>query len=227
MRFKLHSDKFRRVVLPTALVLVLLLIISACGNTRTGEIKVGPAITFELHAFPRSGYHAVQVFSEMHFSPAYRSQEIPRILPPEGSVPVTGGEVRILDIDESKSLLIPEQVMSDYDDALATKLYVVNCQVCHGINLDGAGPITTLKSARNDGSNALEKGLPINLNSERVRVLSDGEIFSYITWGGRAGLAAEVRGKESPAIMPKFISLLSEEERWDLVWFLRQRIGTE
>ncbi len=227
MRFKLHSDKFRRVVLPTALVLVLLLIISACGNTRTGEIKVGPAITFEVPAFPRTGSHAVQVFSEMHFSPAYRSQEIPRILPPEGSVPVTGGEVRILDIDKSKSLLIPEQVMSDYDDALATKLYAVNCQVCHGINLDGAGPITTLKSARNDGSNALEKGLPINLNSERVRVLSDGEIFSYITWGGRAGLAAEARGKESPAIMPKFISLLSEEERWDLVWFLRQRIGAE
>lgn len=227
MRFKLHSDKFRRVVLPTALVLVLLLIISACGNTRTGEIKVGTAITFEVPAFPRTGSHAVQVFSEMHFSPAYRSQEIPRILPPEGSVPVTGGEVRILDIDESKSLLIPEQVMSDYDDILATKLYAVNCQVCHGINLDGAGPITTLKSARNDGSNALEKGLPINLNSERVRVLSDGEIFSYITWGGRAGLAAEARGKESPAIMPKFISLLSEEERWDLVWFLRQRIGTE
>ena len=117
--------------------------------------------------------------------------------------------------------------MSGYDDALASKLYSVNCQVCHGINLDGAGPITTLKSARNDGSNALEKGLPINLNSERVRVLSDGEIFSYITWGGRAGLAAETRGKESPAIMPKFISLLNEEERWQLVWFLRQRIGAE
>ena len=76
MRFKLHSDKFRRVVLPTALVLVLLLIISACGNTRTGEIKVGPAITFEVPAFPRTGSHAVQVFSEMHFSPAYRSQEL-------------------------------------------------------------------------------------------------------------------------------------------------------
>ena len=227
MRFKLHSDKFRRVVLPTSLVLVLLLTISACGNTRTGEIKVGPAITFEVPAFPRTGSHAVQVFSEMHFSPAYRSQEIPRILPPEGSVPVTGGEVRILDIEKSKSLLIPDEVMAGYDDALASKLYAVNCQVCHGINLDGAGPITTLKSARNDGSNALEKGLPINLNSERVRVLSDGEIFSYITWGGRAGLAAETRGKESPAIMPKFISLLNEEERWQLVWFLRQRIGAE
>ena len=227
MKFRLHSEKYRRVVSCTALVLVLLLTISACGNIRTGEVKVGGAITFEMPAFPRTGSHAVQVFSEMHFSPAYRSQEIPRILPPEGSVPVTGGEVKILDIEESKSLLIPDQVRSGYDDTVATKLYAVNCQVCHGINLDGAGPITTLKSARNDGSNALEKGLPINLNSERVKVLSDGEIFSYITWGGRAGLAAEARGKKSPAIMPKFISLLSEEERWNLVWFLRQRIGTE
>jgi hypothetical protein len=180
-----------------------------------------------MPAFPRTGSHAVQVFSEMHFSPAYRSQEIPRLLPPEGSVPITGAEVQILDIEESRSILIPEQVLSGYNDVDATKLYAVNCQVCHGVNLDGAGLITTLKSARDDGSNAIEKGLPINLNSERVRILSDGEIFSYITWGGRAGLSAEVRGKKSPAIMPQFVRLLTEEERWSLVWFLRQRIGTE
>jgi hypothetical protein len=227
MRLRQFSEKYRKAVLYVASALMILLTLSSCGNTRTGEVNIGGAIRFEMPAFPRTGSHAVQVFSEMHFSPAYRSQEIPRLLPPEGSVPITGAEVQILDIEESRSILIPEQVLSGYNDVDATKLYAVNCQVCHGVNLDGAGLITTLKSARDDGSNAIEKGLPINLNSERVRILSDGEIFSYITWGGRAGLSAEVRGKKSPAIMPQFVRLLTEEERWSLVWFLRQRIGTE
>ena len=99
--------------------------------------------------------------------------------------------------------------------------------MCHGIKLDGAGPITTLLSARNDGSLAYDGAEPVNLNSDRVRELSDGEIFGYITWGGRPGLAAAVRGKSSSAIMPEFGKMLTEQERWHLVQYLRQRIGTK
>ena len=50
------------------------------------------------------------------------------------------------------------------------KIYDVNCQVCHGVNLDGMGPIVYLESARGDGSKALNKGsMPVNLDSDRVR----------------------------------------------------------
>jgi mono/diheme cytochrome c family protein len=208
--------------------LVMAAVSTGCYNSRTGEVNFGGAIHFELPAFPQTGSHAVQVFSEMHFSPAYRSQEVPRLLPPDGSVPVTGAEIKRLDVEQFKELSLTQDALSAYDDERANRLYQVNCQVCHGRNLDGAGPITTLKSSRNDGSNALNKGsMPVNLNSERVRTLSDGEIFGYITWGGRAGLSAASRDKRSSASMPQFGKLLSEDERWELVWFLRQRIGSK
>ena len=82
-------------------------------------------------------------------------------------------------------------------------------------------------SARNDGSLAYDGAEPVNLNSDRVRELTDGEIFGYITWGGRPGLAAAARGKTSSAIMPEFGKLLTEEERWELVHYLRSRIGSK
>ena len=207
--------------------LLFVAVTSGCYDSKTGKVEFGGAINFELPAFPETGSHADVVFSEMHYSDSYRAQEVPRLLPPEGSVPVTGGEVKILDLDELKVLDIPRKFETSYDDNNAQRVYSVNCQVCHGIKLDGAGPITTLLSARNDGSLAYDGAEPVNLNSDRVRELSDGEIFGYITWGGRPGLAAAVRGKSSSAIMPEFGKMLTEQERWHLVQYLRQRIGTK
>ena len=204
------------------ILLVALLLSSGCYNSKTGEVKVGGAISFELPVFPKTGSHAVQIFSEMHYSPSYRSQEVPRILPPEGSVPVTGAEVKIFDIEALKSLSIQDHV-ANYDGSQAAKIYTVNCQVCHGQSLQGDGPITTLNSARGDGSKAYSGAAPVNLISERVDDLSDGEIFGYITWGGRPGLAAAGRGKESTAIMPQFGYLLTEEQRWQLVQYIRDQ----
>ncbi len=219
-----------RVTGPLVAVMVSLLFVlvtSGCYDSKTGKVEFGGAINFELPAFPETGSHAVVVFSEMHYSDSYRSQEIPRLLPPEGSVPVTGGEVKILNLDELAGLNIPRKFETSYDDGNAQTVYSVNCQVCHGIKLDGAGPITTLLSARNDGSLAYDGAEPVNLNSDRVRELSDGEIFGYITWGGRPGLAAAAREKSSSAIMPQFGKMLTEEDRWHLVQYLRQRIGTK
>ena len=210
---------------PLAILLIALfciLLTTGCYNSKTGEVNFGGAIYFELPAFPDSGSHAVQVFSEMHYSPAYRSQEVPRLLPPDGSVPITGAEVVVLDIGELKQISSP---VSEYDAARAEKVYKVNCQVCHGANLSGDGLITRLSSGRGDGSPAYDGAAPVNLVSERVTDLTDGEIFGYISWGGRPGIAAAARGKRSSAIMPQFSKLLTEEERWQLVAYLRQMAG--
>ena len=199
-----------------------------CYKPSTGEVKLGGAINFELPAFPRTGSHHIQVFSEMHYSASYRSQEVPRLLPPDGSVPITGAEIQVLDVEKMQSMIIPDAVIRDYNKTHAMKLYETNCQVCHGEKLDGRGPITMLDSARGDGSKALNKGsMPVDLTSDRVTSLSDGEVFGYITWGGRPGLAAAARGKDSSAIMPQFGRLLTEQERWELVWYMRQEIGAK
>ena len=218
---RLNIRSFKLIAMATAILLTFL-VASGCYNSKTGEVKVGGSISFELPVFPKTGSHAVQVFSEMHYSPAYRSQEVPRILPPEGSVPITGAEVKVLDIDKLKTL--DGQIYSgSYDGSESARVYAVNCQVCHGNTLLGDGPITTLSSARGDGSKVYDGAVPVNLLSERVTSLSDGEIFGYITWGGRPGLAAAARGKESTAIMPQFGYLLTEEQRWHLVQYIREQ----
>jgi mono/diheme cytochrome c family protein len=227
MKFTVSHMRFVNPVILLSVLALFFVIISGCYNSKTGEVNVGGSLKFELPVFPQTGGHAVLVFTEMHYSQSYRSQEIPRLLPPEGSVPITGAEVKYTNIDKYKDNSVPIEVLSSYNGAHAAKIYEVNCQVCHGVNLDGMGPIVMLESARGDGSKALNKGsMPVNLNSDRVRELTDGEIFGYITWGGRAGLAAANRDKLSPAIMPQFTKLLTVEERWELVKYIRERIGT-
>ena len=43
----------------------------------------------------------------MHYQPSYRVQEGPRILPPEGSVPVTGREITYGSLEEYEELSVP------------------------------------------------------------------------------------------------------------------------
>jgi hypothetical protein len=199
---------------------------SGCYNSRTGEVKFGGAINFELPAFPQSGPHAVQVFSEMHYSPSYRVQEVPRILPPEDSVPISGKEVKYTSMEAYSDLTVPEAIKQDYDDARVLQLYAVNCAVCHGLSLEGDGKITKLSSKRSDGTPAMDRGpMPANLRSDVTRKSSDGEIFGFISYGGRQGLSAYLRGKPTSSPMPPFAKLLTPDERWELTKFLRIEIG--
>ena len=75
--------KARRLAGRTALILMAALLTVAalgCYNIRTGRVDVGGAINFKLPAFTQTGPHAVDIFTEMHFQPSYRTQEGPRIL---------------------------------------------------------------------------------------------------------------------------------------------------
>jgi mono/diheme cytochrome c family protein len=224
MRINIHNKTISKTLL-ICLSAIVFATFSGCYNTQTGQVTWGPAVNFKLPAFPETGSHQVLVFSEMHYSPSYRSQETPRILPPNDSVPITGSELITFDLDELKNTQMPESVKANFQLDKAEKIYLNNCAVCHGTTLAGDGPITTLMSARADGSLAYTGTQPVNLNSDRVWELSDGEIFGYITWGGRPGFSSAKREKESPAIMPMFKYLLTEYERWYLVEYLREWHG--
>ena len=195
-----------------------------CYNNNTGETKIGESINFTLPAFPETGPHAVQVFTEMHFQPSYKEQEIPRLLPPADSVPVTGREIRPGTIEEYQALPVPEASAGSYDDAHGQQLYDVNCAVCHGAALDGLGPAATMIGA--DGQKAWDKEpVPVNLTLAETVTATDGELFGFISLGGRQGLSARLRDRETTSPMPEFMKLLSEDERWTLVQYLRARIG--
>lgn len=76
------------------------------------------------------------------------------------------------------------------------KLFKTRCVVCHGDKGEGDGP----------GGKALDPK-PADLSSEMVQSQEDGEIFWKITNG---------RGP-----MIKWEGIIKEEERWDLVNFIR------
>ena len=195
-------------------VALLALIAIGCYNSNTGEANIGGAVNFKLPAFPETGGNNVEIFTEMHFQASYKRQEVPRILPAPDSVPVTGKEIRYTSLDEYQSASMPARVSATYDAAATQTLYAINCQVCHGPNLRGDGKITTFN---------YNGPLPADLTSAATRSASDGELFGFITGGGRQGLASRLRGSPSASPMPEFRLLLTEDERWSLVRFLRNQ----
>ena len=204
---------WRRLLAPVALVL-LALAAAGCYNNNTGEANIGDAIEFKLPAFPETGGNVVEVFTEMHYQPSFKSQEGPRLLPPLDSVPVTGRELRYTTLDEFKELQIPDEAVTSYDPALATRLYNVNCAVCHGPQLKGDGPVLAF----------MNRGpFPADLTLEETQGSTAGELFGFISGGGRQGQAARIRGRESASPMPEFQRLLTEDDRWALVQFLRSQ----
>ena len=193
-----------------------------CYNNNTGETVISGDIRFKLPAFPETGSNKVQIFTEMHYQPSYRSQEGPRLLTPDGAVPITGAEVVLTTTAEYAELDSPGG-----DAANGGSLYTVNCAVCHGDSLQGDGAITRFKT----------NVIPANLKEDLTANRSDGEIYGIISFGGNTAYAVRVAALTDPSLdpnscvsggscpMPEFRKMLTEAERWDLVSYLRQEQG--
>ena len=205
-----------------ALGLFALLAAMGCYNNNTGETVITQDIHFKLPAFPETGSNKVQVFTEMHYQPSYRSQEGPRLDPPESAVPITGKEVMLKSVEEYQALESPGGNASNGET-----LYAVNCVVCHGANLDGQGKVMTY------GPNMAPANLAVAPTADR----SDGELYGIISFGGNTGFTVRVPKLDDPTYdndrcvgqaacpMPEFRMLLTEQERWDVVAYLRERQG--
>ena len=228
-----RRDRANRHAARVALMLVAALLVLAslgCYNTRTGRVDVGGAINFKLPAFTQTGPHAVDIFTEMHFQPSYRTQEGPRVLPPPDSVPITGREIEYKSIEEYQALEVPSSIASD-GQALsrARETYDANCMVCHGSNLRGEDGDARILPYIANATGARPRNLvDVKLNSEGEQIIgaasddtTDGEIYAWIAYGGQAGFASALRDRPTSSWMPQFINLLSEEERWELVMLIR------
>jgi mono/diheme cytochrome c family protein len=136
--------------------------------------------------------------TEMHYQPSYRSQEPPRRLPAPGAVPITGREVSY-SFDETTQLANPVPATAQAL-ARAGRLYQIECAFCHGPQGRGDGPVATFFQGQVPVP-------PVDFSSPLVRRLSEGELFWSITYG--------------IGNMPPFGRLLSQEQRWLLVHFVR------
>ena len=89
--------------------------------------------------------------------------------------------------------------------------------MCHGASGVGDGAFATVMEERNVGPR------PADLTIAQTQDATDGELFAFISKGGRQGFLLVALGRESRSPMPPFQTLLSQEDRWALVTYLRNR----
>jgi len=138
--------------------------------------------------------YIIDILPEMHYQQPYRAQEPPRVLPPEGGVPVTGRE-RAIDFASAKAVPNPLPNTAE-NSSKGQALFAVNCAPCHGAEGRGDGMVAKYFAPP-----------PPAMQSDRVRARTDGEIY-WILGNGLGN-------------MPSFGKLLTPEERWELVLYIR------
>jgi hypothetical protein len=143
------------------------------------------------------GPYPVDIYPEMHYSPAQRRGEPTRLSPSSDAVPVSGRRPAY-SFEEASLLRMP---VSTPDGA---ELYRVNCAMCHAS--DGHAQTRVAEAFRAAGAVP-----PVDLASARVRERSDGQLL-WIVANGLGG-------------MPPFGSLLREDELWRVVRTVRQVQG--
>ena len=147
---------------------------------------------------------------DMVDQPSEKAQE--SIAPPgPGSVPIDGGEIVALPLNDLQSDEMKDAAASIDNPVPATadslkrgkSFYETNCFVCHGSDGRGDGPV---------GQKFLDKA-PVDLNDPYTQDQADGELFFTLT-----------RGR---AKMPFYRDALSPSERWDVINYLKNTFGDE
>lgn len=163
------------------------------------------AVSLSACAVQETNTYPVEIFSEMHYSQAFRSQEPPRLAPPAESVVFAsaGGSDRVLNV--------PDKQERPYDPAVAGNLFRVNCSMCHGELGLGDGVVvrhlTSTASFYATTNNGTVYGAPPNLVlSAASRLTARDTMVAFVTGGGR--------------VMPQFGKLLSEEDIRDIVNYI-------
>lgn len=131
--------------------------------------------------------------TDMADQPSIKPQEQP-LEPPPGSVPVQGRERRMDRMEAAQRLTNPRQPTPASVEN-GGRLFQIYCALCHGPEGKGNGPI------------AAKFVPPPDITLEFFRQRTDGFLYGTIRDGG--------------AIMPSQGEGLSQEERWDIVNYLR------
>jgi len=143
---------------------------------------IGLLFTYEIIKIPFP--------TNMADQPSSGYQEAPRKLPAEGAVPVGGLSV------------IPEEFpvnpvpADEISLQRGTILYGIHCQVCHGTQGHGDGPLVSYFDR-----------IPQNLTAAQITSEYDGSVYLTIVQGFGQ--------------MPSLAENLTMRERWDVINFVR------
>ncbi len=100
-------------------------------------------------------------------------------------------------------------VLKRGDPARGRKLYAMYCTVCHGMKGDGQGQLAGLLDPKPRNHTDGKGTRPGDGMNDRT----DEQLFNAITKGGQ--------GIKKSVNMPAWSHIISEENRWDLVAYLR------
>ncbi len=172
----------------------------ASGPGRLGLLAV-VAVAGLLGASCANGTYPLDFFYEMHYQQSYGAYEPPRLSPPESAVPITGRE-----------LASAENPIAGQRVEEGGRLFAANCVFCHGVEGKGDGAVLrTMKRKYNYGTDERPYAITPDLTDDFVVNQEDVGLFGWITNG--------------VTVMPSFDKLLSVEERWLLVNYIRTLQG--
>lgn len=101
----------------------------------------------------------------------------------------------------SKQFQNPVLALTGVEMKEAERLYLVNCAICHGMKLDGNGPLY------NDGKGPFPSA-PKNLVADPiVSKMPDGQMFYSITYGKNA--------------MGSYASQITSKQRWMIIHYIK------
>ena len=169
------------------------------ARTRRGLIILGLLLLpFVLGLLFTFEWIKIPLPTDMQTQPSVDYQEGPRLLPPEDAIPVQGRSV------------IPEEFLLNpvpADEVSVQRgqiLYDINCQLCHGPQGHGDGPLAGYFDRT-----------PQNLTVPQITAEFDGSVYLTIVQGFGQ--------------MPSLAENLSLRERWDVINYIRTlpSVGSE
>ena len=103
----------------------------------------------------------------------------------------------------SKQVKSPVDSLSAKDEAEAERLYLINCGICHGAQLNGNGPLYK------DGTGPYPVA-PRNLVADPVvSVMPEGQMFYSVAYGRN--------------LMGAYASQLSRKQRWQVIRYIKNK----
>jgi hypothetical protein len=132
----------------------------------------------------------------------YRGQ-VEGFIPPEGTVPIDGGEAVVSNVLDSASDHLVNPTLSTLESLENGRVqYERYCAACHGVTGHGDGPVSMTGSINGPLAGVLAVAGPASI----ARVRSDGHIYTTIRAGRRR--------------MPGY-NRIAAPDRWDIVNYVR------
>lgn len=103
----------------------------------------------------------------------------------------------------SKAVQNPITTLTEVEKKEAERLYLINCGICHGANLNGNGPLYK-------GGDGPYPAKPATLVGDaKYEAMPDGQMFYSLTYGKN--------------LMGSYASQLSRKQRWMVIKYIKEK----